>query len=70
MNDGDDFVNHLNRLTSKEASAYEDFIALYTKMTYAYMYGILGNKEDAEDVVQEAFLKLYMLDKEQVPSRG
>jgi RNA polymerase sigma-70 factor (ECF subfamily) len=70
MNDGDDFVNHLNRLTSKEASAYEDFIALYTKMTYAYMYGILGNKEDAEDVVQEAFLKLYMLDKEQFPSRG
>lgn len=64
------FCPHLNRLTSQEASAYEDFIALYTKMTYAYVYGILGNKEDAEDVVQEVFLKLYMLDKEQFPSRG
>lgn len=70
MSGDNDFAFDLHELISKEAAAFEKFIELYTKMTYAYVYGVLGNKEDAEDLVQEVFLKLYTLDERQFPSSG
>lgn len=70
MSEDHDFAFDLHQLVSKEASVFEKFIALYTKMTYAYVYGVLENKEDAEDLVQEVFLKLYTLDERQFPRSG
>ena len=70
MSVNNDFAFDLHELVSKEAAAFERFIELYTKMTYAYVYGVLGNKEDSEDLVQEVFLKLYTLDERQFPSSG
>lgn len=70
MNEEKNFAYYLRQLASEEVTAFEVFVDLYTRMTYSYAYGILRNKEDAEDVVQEVFLKLYTMDKEQLPSRG
>ncbi|HHW94095.1 MAG TPA: hypothetical protein GX734_06320 [Clostridiaceae bacterium] len=70
MTEEHEFAFYLHQLASKEESAFEEFVELYTKQTYVYVYGILRNKEDAEDVVQEVFLKLYTMNEELFPTRG
>lgn len=40
-------------------SAYEDLIALYEQPVYNMVYRLLGNQNDACDVVQEVFLKVF-----------
>lgn len=70
MTEEHDFAFYLHQLASKEEFPFEEFVELYTKQTYVYVYGILRNKEDAEDVVQEVFLKLYSMNEELFPTRG
>jgi RNA polymerase sigma-70 factor (ECF subfamily) len=57
----DDFPEReiLQRALRGEAEAFEEVIALYGRRLYALAYGILGNAAEAEDVVQETFLKGY-----------
>ncbi len=47
-------------MTDKEL---EISIGKYRGMLYRLAYSISGNHSDSEDVVQEAFIKLYTLDK-------
>lgn len=70
MTEDNRFALDLQQLIAKEEPVFERFIELYTKMTYVYVYGVLRNKEDAEDAVQEVFLKLFTMDQEQFPSSG
>lgn len=42
-----------------ETEAFEMLIHEYSSRLYAVAYAILGNCEEAEDVVQESFLKAY-----------
>ena len=44
-----------------EPGAFEEVIRLYGRRLYAVAYGILQNGAEAEDVVQETFLKAYRL---------
>jgi len=39
--------------------AFERLISLYGKKIFNYCYRMTGNKEDAEDVSQEVFIKAY-----------
>jgi len=39
--------------------AFEKLVSLYSKSIYNYCYRMTGNKEDAEDVTQEVFIKAY-----------
>jgi RNA polymerase sigma-70 factor (ECF subfamily) len=42
-----------------DGAAYGELFALYEKRIYNYAYGILGNKEDAADVAQDAFVRVF-----------
>lgn len=45
----------------------EELYNKYKKTVYSIAFGILKNKEDAEDIVQIVFSKLYTVDKEKLP---
>ena len=50
--------------------AFEKLYNNYNKLIYSIAYSILKNKQDAEDLVQIVFEKLYLIDKEKMPNRN
>ena len=40
-------------------SAFEELISLYEKKIYNYCYRMTNNREDAEDLTQDVFIKVY-----------
>jgi RNA polymerase sigma-70 factor (ECF subfamily) len=40
-------------------SAFEELISLYEKKIYNFCYRMTNNREDAEDLAQEVFIKVY-----------
>ena len=63
-------MNHLNKLNEEEKSliercrhgdfrAFRELMEQYQSRIYSVCYGILRNREDARDVVQEVFIKVY-----------
>ena len=50
--------------------AFEKLYNNYNKLIYSIAYSILKYKQDAEDVVQIVFEKLYLIDKEKLPNRN
>ena len=46
----------------------EEFYNRYNKLVYGIAFSILKNKEDSEDVVQTVFSKLYVLEKDKLPT--
>jgi RNA polymerase sigma-70 factor (ECF subfamily) len=49
----------IERALQGDTEAFEEIIARYGRKLYAVAYGVLGNATEAEDVVQETFLKAY-----------
>jgi RNA polymerase sigma-70 factor, ECF subfamily len=49
----------LRRARAGEGSAYEELFQRYRSDAYRYAYRLLGNEQDALDVVQEALLKAF-----------
>ena len=49
----------LERAQSGDLAAYGELVRKYQSRVITVAYGILRNREDAEDVVQEGFLKAY-----------
>lgn len=47
------------RAQRKDRSAYNELIQRYHSRIYSLVYNMTSNKEDAEDLVQEVFLKAY-----------
>lgn len=43
-----------------DREAYRELVERYQQRAYAIAYGVVRNREDAEDVVQEAFVKAYL----------
>ena len=42
-----------------EVAAFRELVELYEARAHAIALGVIGNREDAEDIVQDAFLKAY-----------
>lgn len=42
-----------------DAQAFESLLNLYHKRLYYFLFGLLKSKEDAEEIVQETFLKIW-----------
>lgn len=55
-------IKHNNKI------AYEKLYNRYNKLVYRIAFSILKNKEDSEDVVQTVFSKLYILEKDKLPT--
>ena len=49
----------IRRALQGDTEAFEEVIAHYSGRLYAVAYGVLGNAAEAEDVVQDTFLKAY-----------
>ena len=57
-------IKHDNHL------AFEELYKKYNNLIYRIAYSILKNKQDAEDVAQIVFEKLYSIDKDKLPTRN
>jgi RNA polymerase sigma-70 factor (ECF subfamily) len=47
------------RLKQGERSAFDVLVQRYRQQGFAICYNLVGNPEDAQDVLQEAFIKVY-----------
>ena len=47
--------------------AFEKLYNQYKKLVYGIVFSILKNKQDAEDIVQVVFTKIYAIDKNKLP---
>ena len=47
------------RLRAGEVGAFEDLVNVYSALVYALAFRILNDREEARDVAQETFLKVY-----------
>lgn len=50
----------VKRAQAKDREAYRQLVERYQARAYALAFSILKNKFDAEDVVQESFVKVYL----------
>jgi RNA polymerase sigma-70 factor (ECF subfamily) len=49
----------LERLRAGDAGAFEDLVTAYQHRVFAVAYRMLGNRAEAEEAVQEVFLRAY-----------
>ena len=49
----------IERFVSGDETAFEELVNLHASKAYQISFGLLGNKLDAEEVVQDAFIKVY-----------
>lgn len=47
------------RAQRQDVAAYDELVQRYYKKIYALLYNMTSNKEDAEDLIQEVFVKAY-----------
>jgi RNA polymerase sigma-70 factor (ECF subfamily) len=52
-------IQRVQQVLSGNTSAFAHFVESYQDMAITIAYRICGNKQDAEDVVQESFVKAY-----------
>lgn len=49
----------IERAKQQDESAFDQIVALYADRLYNYIVRMLGNPQDAEDILQEVFLRAY-----------
>lgn len=49
----------IRKAQNGDVSAFEKLVSLYAKKIYNYCYRMTDNREDAEDLTQEVFIKVY-----------
>ncbi len=55
----DEDLDLINRTEAGEREAFDDLVRKYQKPLYAMLYRMVGNHEDASDLVQKAFVKAF-----------
>jgi RNA polymerase sigma-70 factor (ECF subfamily) len=66
----DDHSDLIGRAAHGDLAAYRQCIELYSSRVYAVAYQMVGNADDAQDIAQEVFLRLFQsLDKYRPTSR-
>ena len=55
------FADCINRIKNKDKSGLKDIYDEYLGYIYPIIYGIVNQKENAEDVTQDFFVKLYSM---------
>lgn len=59
MNDNQKDINLLNRIQTGDKSAYAALINRHKDYAFTVAYRILNNREDAEEVAQDAFMQVF-----------
>ncbi len=59
MNDNQKDINILNRIRMGDKSAYKELINRHKDYAFTVAYRILNNREDAEEVAQDAFMQAF-----------
>lgn len=49
----------IGRFVSGDEEAFDELVKLHSAKAYQIAFGLLGNKPDAEEIVQDAFVKVY-----------
>ena len=49
----------LERCKSGDNRAFDELVQRYQKRVYNFAYGIAGNQDDASDIAQEAFVRVF-----------
>lgn len=49
----------IDKIKENDSKAFESLVLLYEKKVYNYAYGFTLNHEDALDIAQEVFIKIY-----------
>ena len=49
----------IKRLQEGDRCAFDELVVMYKKRAFSLVFNILGNVEDAKDIVQEGFLRVY-----------
>jgi len=49
----------VDRISSGDSTAFQEFVDRYKKKIYYIAYDITGDQDDAEDVSQEVFIKVF-----------
>lgn len=47
------------RFNDGDASAFDELVDRYSRKAYQIAYGVLGSREDAEEVSQDVFVRIY-----------
>lgn len=50
----------INQVLKGDQSAFSDIVSLYQHKLYQVCFRMLGNKQEAEDIAQEAFVRSYI----------
>lgn len=57
-------------IKNNNETAFEQLYNIYNKLVYRIALSIVKNKQDAEDIVQIVFTKIYSIDKSKLPSKS
>ena len=49
----------VDRCRRNDAAAFEEVVGRYKNKVYNYIYRMVGNSDDAEDLTQEVFVRMY-----------
>jgi RNA polymerase sigma-70 factor (ECF subfamily) len=60
----------IRRMVSKDANALDAFYMRYNRLTFSLVLRIVGNREDAEDVLTEVFWQVWQQSSRYDSSRG
>lgn len=58
------------QIKENNTNAFEKLYNMYNKLIYGIAFSILKNKQDAEDIVQIVFTKIYSINKTKLPSKN
>ncbi len=56
----DEDLDLINRAEAGDREAFSDLVRKYQKPLYAMIYRMVGNREDASDLIQKAFIKAFV----------
>lgn len=59
--DADGLADLIRRAQSREASAFDALVDRYSVRLYGYLYRLTGSRTDAEDLLQELFIRVVRM---------
>ncbi|WP_066188924.1 MULTISPECIES: RNA polymerase sigma factor SigW [Gracilibacillus] len=52
-------THYIKQVKKGDQTAFEDIVAYYQNRVFAICFRMVGNKQEAEDIAQEAFIRAY-----------